>query len=162
MSLRKIRSFFRTEGRKARSLLRKELATLGKNASGKTSSSIESQLIFTSKTFGFRIVANESLLFIDSGRKAGKAPPSANILNWIADKGIRGINKKGKPISNKSLAYLIGRSIANKGIKPTNIIENTFPSIFEKDIEEKIIELNADSLNDEFIESIKKEGIKTK
>lgn len=62
---------------------------------------------------------DESGKYVQGGRRKGaKFPPPAPISQWIRAKGIRGITKNGKPITEKSLTYLISRSIHRKGIKP--------------------------------------------
>lgn len=53
-----------------------------------------------------------------------KQPPSGIIEKWIKKKGIKGRNKKsGRFITNKSLAFLIGRSIKEKGIKSLSFFQ---------------------------------------
>ena len=46
-----------------------------------------------------------------------KQPPGFQIERFIKAKGIKGRDRKGRFISNKSLAFLIARSIKRKGIK---------------------------------------------
>ena len=82
--------------------------------------------------------------YVDGGRKKGsKMPPINAMLKHIANRGInyKGIqnsyrNKKGQLVKRKkplakekalrTLAYLIGRSISKKGIKPTNFVDEAF------------------------------------
>lgn len=82
--------------------------------------------------------------YVDGGRKKGsKMPPIDAMLKHIANRGInyKGIqnnyrNKKGQLVKRKkplakekalrTLAYLIGRSISKKGIKPTNFVDEAF------------------------------------
>jgi hypothetical protein len=57
--------------------------------------------------------------YVEGGRRMNaKFPPPAPILKWIKVKGIKGRDKKGRFITDKSLTYLISRSISKKGIKP--------------------------------------------
>jgi hypothetical protein len=66
--------------------------------------------------------------YVEGGRRMNaKFPPNPSsspdkppspILKWIKVKGIRGRDKQGRFISDKSLTYLISRSISKKGIKP--------------------------------------------
>ena len=53
------------------------------------------------------------------------------ILKWAQMKGIRGRDKKGRFITNQSLAFLLARSIYNKGIRATMF----FTKPFEKGID---------------------------
>ena len=82
--------------------------------------------------------------YVDRGRKKGsKMPPIDAMLKHIANRGInyKGIqntykNKKGQLVKRKkplakdkalrTLAFLIGRSISKKGIKPTNFVDEAF------------------------------------
>lgn len=55
----------------------------------------------------------EYALYVEFGRKAGKRPPSDNILEWVINKGIATLDSGAK-----SVAFLIARSIGRKGSKP--------------------------------------------
>jgi hypothetical protein len=62
------------------------------------------------------------------GRKPGKFPPVSAMLDYIRAKGLKGRDKKGRFITNNSLAFLIGRAIAEKGnrvyqgkVRPLNV-----------------------------------------
>lgn len=100
------------------------------------------------RSFATNMVMEISMLdywkYVDGGRKKGaKMPPINSMLKHIANRGInyKGIqnnykNKKGQLIKRKkplakekalrTLAYLIGRSISKKGIKPTNFVDEAF------------------------------------
>jgi hypothetical protein len=55
-------------------------------------------------------------IFVESGRRAGaKQPPINPILKWIEERGIT----PDEGTSKRSLAFLIARSIGEKGIRPT-------------------------------------------
>ena len=82
--------------------------------------------------------------YVDGGRQKGsKMPPIDAMLKHIANRGInyKGIqntykNKKGQIVKRKkplakekalrTLAFLIGRGISRKGIKPTNFVDEAF------------------------------------
>lgn len=55
-----------------------------------------------------------------------KQPPLRAILPWISIKGIKGRDKKGRFITKKSLAFLIARSIKQKGIERTRFITKPY------------------------------------
>lgn len=56
--------------------------------------------------------------YVDKGRRPGKMPPVNDILEWMSD------NRISVPgIPNRSLAFAISKSIANKGIKARPFIE---------------------------------------
>jgi len=69
-----------------------------------------------------------------SGRKAYNSPfkfKGKNIKKgvaeaWVKRKGIQGRDKKGRFIKHKTLAFLIGRSIALYGIPATRFFSNAF------------------------------------
>ena len=61
-----------------------------------------------------------------------KGPPIRVIESWIGRNGVKGRNKKGRFITNRSLAFLISRSIKEKGIKPTEFFTKAFNNAFKK------------------------------
>ena len=56
----------------------------------------------------------------------GKNIKKGVALAWVKRKGIKGRDKKGRFIKDKSLAYLIGRSIALYGIPATRFFSSAF------------------------------------
>ena len=55
-------------------------------------------------------------VYVESGRKPGdRQPPTKPILQWIEQRGIT----PDKGVSKRSLAFIIARSIGEKGIRPT-------------------------------------------
>ena len=57
--------------------------------------------------------------WVTQGRRRGsRFPPPAPILKWIKEKGIKGRDKRGRFITDKSLTFLISRAIARDGIAP--------------------------------------------
>jgi len=73
---------------------------------------------------GFGIYMNEYGVNVNQGRSAGKFPPVDKIKDWIIRKNIQPRTfESAKPSALSQLAYLIGRSIATKGIKPTRFID---------------------------------------
>jgi hypothetical protein len=76
------------------------------------------------KRDGFVISMNEYGLNVDRGRSAGKFPPIEKINDWIERKGIKPKTlRSGKTPTLKQLSFLIGRSIAQKGIRPHRFID---------------------------------------
>lgn len=74
-------------------------------------------------------------VFVENGRKPGKWPPRAAILNWIKQKHI--LPRGNKPVSQESLAFLIQRKIGTVGIKPRPILQNTLDT---SDIYDRLID----------------------
>lgn len=62
-----------------------------------------------------------------------KQPPTRAFDKWIKTKGIKGRDKKtGKFISDKSLKFLIARSIKNKGIRASMFFTKPFEAGIKK------------------------------
>jgi len=93
-----------------------------KRASGKLINSIRYQV---APDGNIKFFYAEEGKYVEQGRRPGdRFPPPAPIERWIRQKGIKGISKDGKPISDKSLTFLISRSIARKGIRPLPFIRD--------------------------------------
>ena len=101
-----------------------------------------------------------------SGRKAYKSPykfkgkniKQGVVESWIKRKGIQGRDKKGRFITRKSLAFVIGRSIALYGIPATRFFSNAFrqhyrrlpeqfAKVYASDVEKFLTQTTADILN---------------
>jgi hypothetical protein len=61
-----------------------------------------------------------------------KQPPSDVFEAWIKRKGIKGRDKRGRFITNKSLSYLIARSVFNNGIKPSLFFTRPFELAYKR------------------------------
>ena len=61
-----------------------------------------------------------------------KMPPSDVFEAWIKRKGIKGRDKRGRFITNKSLSYLIARSVFNNGIKPSLFFTRPFELAYKR------------------------------
>jgi hypothetical protein len=87
---------------------------------------------------------------VEYGRKAGKFPPLRSIEQWIKVKGIQPMTRTqssvmkwvrhkgrirrhdGRVPSIKSLAYLIGRKIAEEGIQPRPILTTAIDDVYKR------------------------------
>lgn len=114
------------------------------NASGSLSSSLEYKI----QGKKIKFLSNDYGQFIDIGVRGSEStysqtaqaqtkakehfkfktgPHSSIFNNWIRQKGIKGRDKKtGRFITNKSLSYLIARSIGKKGIRATLFFTKPF------------------------------------
>jgi hypothetical protein len=81
--------------------------------------------------------------FVESGRRKGaKMPPMSVLEKWAKQKGLEQFrDDKGKYLSSKTRAYLIGRSISKKGIKPLawfsdplKLMLHKFPDVLQEAI----------------------------
>lgn len=87
---------------------------------------------------------------LETGRKAGKMPPTAPILAWVKQRGIN-----PPDISQESLAYLIARRIGREGSKLYRQGGNS--GVLTDFANEKYIKEN---LTDKLIEALSSEMIK--
>ena len=77
-----------------------------------------------------------------------KQPPSSVLTKWIKMRGIKGRDSKtGRFITNKTLAFLIGRKIKRDGIKgisffqrPLQLAMKKFPNDYAQALKKDIIE----------------------
>lgn len=97
-----------------------ELRRLDKKASGDLLKSLDTRIIKTAMgtKYTIQILAEGYLKFVDEGRRPGKMPPISAISKWTRLKGIP-----------QSAAFPIAKSIGLRGIKPTNVIENSLNKI---------------------------------
>lgn len=77
----------------------------------KASGGIAASVRYEVDSTGLRILADETIIWALNGRGPGKFPPRKPIEDWIDSKGI------SFDIPKSSLAFLIQRSIAEKGTK---------------------------------------------
>jgi hypothetical protein len=82
-----------------------------------------------------------------SGKKGGLTKA---IEKWIKRKGIKGRGKDGRFITDKSLTFLISRSIYQHGIKPSLFFTKPFEKAFDRLPNEVLEQFGLDI--DEFIE----------
>ena len=82
--------------------------------------------------------------YIESGRRPGRRmPPVQPILDWTIKKRIKPLDKN---IKQKTLAYIIAKSIGKKGIKPVPMLDKVLKTNM-KDFKaqiEKLIYLNSE------------------
>jgi len=86
-------------------LIKQQQIDRGLYSSGKTAASLR----YVATPNGVDVYGDEAFIYQEKGRGPGKFPPPQTIRDWIQDKPIRA------GITVESLAYLIGRSIAEKG-----------------------------------------------
>ena len=92
------------------------------------------------------VEADDYIYQIEHGRKPGKFPPRQVILDWIHEKPIP------SDISEKSLAFLIGRKIAKEG---TEIYKQGGSGLLEGVFNDDEFRDLANRIGDAFIKEIK-------
>lgn len=127
------------------------LTRSGKSSSGLLYNSIEYDLEINPNSFSLQFFMADHGEFVDQGVSGTqkkydtpfsfttKMPPPKVIEAWISQKGIKGRDKKGKFISNKSLSFVIAQSIKRKGMKPTLFFTKPFQDSFER-LPDEIVE----------------------
>tara|TARA_R110001632_G_scaffold194768_1_gene316232 strand:- start:171 stop:650 length:480 start_codon:yes stop_codon:yes gene_type:complete len=91
-------------------------------------------------SYTLKILAEEYLKYVESGRKAGsKAPPVEPIKEWARAKGIP-----------EGLAFPIAKSIGEKGIKPLDVTNKAFDTV-SKNISFRKLEQGASDWVDDII-----------
>lgn len=94
-----------------------KLAEQDHNATGALSDSVEMQVTELPDRWVIEALANNYGKYVNNGRRVGApAPPVSIIYKWMQERGI-GSNLT-KEYQKRGLAYVISRSIANKGIPP--------------------------------------------
>jgi hypothetical protein len=116
----------------------KELKSADKIATGALAKSVDYELIEALDTIAVNILALDYMETVDGGRRKGaKAPPTDAIIKWIKVKRIKGRDKKGRFIKDKSTAFLMARAIGKNGIKPTFVIKKSIRKL--KSLQEKLL-----------------------
>ena len=104
-----------------------ELMVANLEAHGLKDSRIIKGITYTIKGDRLTINLPDYAQWVEQGRRpfgnespypVNTLPPASAILEWIRRKGIKGRDKKGRFISNNSLAWAIRTMIAKRGIRP--------------------------------------------
>lgn len=139
----------------------KSLENNNKIAGGMLAQSIEAKTKIFGQSISLQVYMNDYWKYVDAGRKkGGKQPPQDAMLKHIAlrgewhvkkvndiskfytnSKGLKVQRKNPLPLdkARKSLAFLIGRSIKRKGIKPSNFVDEGIAGI-ERQLEIDLLE----------------------
>ena len=83
-----------------------------------------------------------------------KMPPRQPLIDWIKNKPIKGRDKSGRFITNKSLGFLIQRAIYQRGLTRTQFFSKPFTQELNKQTD-KITEAFANDLEAALDESLK-------
>ena len=124
-----------------------------KVASGTLARSVEVQTKQSSNnTTELQILMAEYGQWVQSGRLPGKGfVPVGSLMKWIKQRGLKGRDKKGKFIKDKSFAFAIQQNIKKFGIRPANFIDVSIEKIME---DPRITELLGEAAYDELINAI--------
>jgi hypothetical protein len=126
-----------------------------KIASGKLRDSVEVNVVKQNDDTIIQVLMEEYGQWVQSGRAKGKkGVPVSALEKWIKDRGLKGRNKKGRYITNKSFAFAIRNNITKFGIRPSNFIDYSLEALISND---KIIDIIGEGAYNELIDLI--EGI---
>ncbi len=118
-------------GVEAVGFLTKILAENGKRATGNLIQSLDYQVVKDVNGLMLKILASDYFKNVDEGRRPGsKPPPIKPIQSWVNHKGI-----KFKNMSSEQTAFIIARSIGDKGIKPIHAKDKLISNILSNKVE---------------------------
>jgi hypothetical protein len=116
----------------------KNLIAADKKATGKLIKSVDYKLVQKANNIIVELTADAYLKNVDEGRRAGaKQPPLSALDKWVVARKIAPRDSKGKFLPRQQVKFLIARSIAKNGIKPTNVIKKTLDEVYKN--KEKLI-----------------------
>jgi hypothetical protein len=123
-----------------------------KVASGTLARSVEVNIQQNGNVTELQILMAEYGQWVQSGRLPGKGfVPVGSLMQWIKQRGLKGRDKKGKFMTDKSFAYAIQKNINKFGIRPANFLDVSMENIME---DPRITELLGDAAYEELINSL--------
>lgn len=126
-----------------------------KIASGSLRNSVSVTTKETKDGAVLQIAMNEYGQWVQSGRLPGKkGVPIDAIEKWIKQRKLKGRDKKGRFITNRSFAFGIQKNIKKFGIRPSNWYDVAIEAVLE---DTEIINLLGDASIEDLINAI--EGI---
>lgn len=117
-------------GKAVEDLYREKLINDDKKASGGLIDTLK--YIYSHNGFKYEVslYLKDYWYYVEHGRKPGKFPPVDKILEWIRIKPVLPYeDKNGRLPTENQLAFLIGRKIAEKGIKAGNQLKKTIEEL---------------------------------
>lgn len=110
-----------------------------KIATGDLLNSVEYKVEYDDRSIWVELHLEDYWKYVEEGREPGKFPPMENILEWIKVKPVIPDGRTGTLPTEKQLAFLIGRKIAEEGIEPGEQLKRTLKDI-NREFEDKIDE----------------------
>lgn len=135
-------------------LYRHQLRENNINASGKLSD-FEYDIEWDEKSFRVYFNLEDYWKWVEYGRRAGKQPPIKPIEEWIKIKPVIPKARNGKVPTTKQLAFVISKSIGEKGIEPRKPLSKALSSSETTNIIQTIKELIISQINNEIKDVIK-------
>lgn len=123
-----------------------------KVASGNLARSVEVQTKTNNSITELQVIMAEYGQWVQSGRLPGKGyVPVGSLLRWIKERGLKGRDKKGKFMTDKSFAYAIQKNINKFGIRPANFLDVSMEKIMA---DERITDLLGDAAYEDLINAL--------
>lgn len=116
-----------------------------RRATGNLITSINSKIEVNGNEFEIQLQLADYWYYVENGRGAGGFPPINKILEWIRVKPILPHpDSRGKLPTEKQLAFLIGRKIANEGYEGSNDLgdalnEVDYDTIIEEALDKDVL-----------------------
>ena len=116
------------------------LEASGRRATGNLITSVNTTVTTDEQSFTIELQLEDYYKYVEEGRSAGRFPPVDKILEWIKVKPILPTpDARGKLPTERQLAFLIGRKIANEGFQGSHDLEHTMQEVdYEAIIEEAL------------------------
>lgn len=126
------------------------LENSGRRASGELISSINSKVTVDGNEYAIELGLEDYWYYVENGRGPGKFPPPDKILQWIKVKPILPTPmSNGKLPTEKQLAFLIGRKIANEGYEGSHDLDNTMKEVDYEQIIQDALDMDVMECIDE-------------
>lgn len=119
-------------------------------ATGKLVQSARYEVQFNNNVYEVGLWLEDYWKYVERGRGAGKFPPLSKIEEWVKVKPVlpRPM-KNGKLPTEKQLAYLIGRKIAEEGTEGKHILERSVEET-NKDMLQSIKQAIIEDIGEDF------------
>jgi hypothetical protein len=123
-----------------------------KVASGTLARSVEVVTKQNNNITELQVLMAEYGQWVQSGRLRGKGfVPVGSLMKWIKQRGLKGRDKKGRFMTDKSFAYAIQKNINKFGIRPANFLDISMEKVMN---DPRITELLGDAAYEELINTI--------
>ena len=123
-----------------------------KVASGTLARSVQVNIQQKGDMTELQVLMAEYAQWVQSGRLPGKGfVPIGSLMEWIKQRGLKGRDKKGRFMKDKSFAFAIQKNIKRYGIRPANFLDVAMEKIIS---DPRITELLGDAGYEELINSL--------
>lgn len=130
LELNNVRNILDNYCRDFANIYKQKLEADGKKATGNLIQSVKTEISISGTSINVVLHVADYYKWVEEGRQPGKFPPIASIQQWIKDKPIiPHEDDKGRLPTEEQLSFLIGRKIANEGIKPGHQLKNTIKEL---------------------------------